>query len=231
MLSIINKSQREMDTGVKNRLIEFIKYKGLATKAFEVRCNLSNGYVASIRSGLGADKLRNVLSEFPELNREWLLYGEGSMLTASNSPTSVPNTPTNDLLAGACVVPVVPVSAQGGSLNDFVVSIRERDCEKIVSPVSDADFALTVSGESMAPEYPNGAIVLVKRINERAFINWGHVHVLDTCNGTVIKRLLPVKDDPSCVTCRSINPDYPEFTVSLRDIYAIYRVVLCMSVK
>lgn len=216
------------------RFDKYMQTKGLNDNKVTIDCNLSQGLLGQARAGksdLGNSTVNKILNIYQDLNRVWLLTGEGSMLTASNSSTSVPNTPTNDLLAGACVVPVVPVSAQGGSLNDFVVSIRERDCEKIVSPVSDADFALTVSGESMAPEYPNGAIVLVKRINERAFINWGHVHVLDTCNGTVIKRLLPVKDDPSCVTCRSINPDYPEFTVSLRDIYAIYRVVLCMSVK
>lgn len=222
---------------MREKMTRFDKYmqtKGLNDNKVTIDCNLSQGLLGQARAGksdLGNSTVNKILNIYQDLNRVWLLTGEGSMLTASNSSTSVPNTPTNDLLAGACVVPVVPVSAQGGSLNDFVVSIRERDCEKIVSPVSDADFALTVSGESMAPEYPNGAIVLVKRINERAFINWGHVHVLDTCNGTVIKRLLPVKDDPSCVTCRSINPDYPEFTVSLRDIYAIYRVVLCMSVK
>lgn len=33
-----------------------------------------------MRKGYGSDKLRNVLTAFPELNREWLLYGEGEML-------------------------------------------------------------------------------------------------------------------------------------------------------
>jgi phage repressor protein C with HTH and peptisase S24 domain len=56
-----------------------------------------------------------------------------------------------------------------------------------------ADWAITVSGESMAPEYPSGAQILVKKINEKAFIDWGKVYVLDTCNGTVIKILTPSK--------------------------------------
>ena len=32
---------------------------------------------------------------------------------------------------------------------------------------------LPVSGNSMAPEYPEGSRVVVRRINERAFIEWG----------------------------------------------------------
>lgn len=65
---------------LKNRLIQFIQYKQMTIKAFEERCEMSNGYISSMRKGLGVNKLNNVLTQFPELNREWLLYGEGTML-------------------------------------------------------------------------------------------------------------------------------------------------------
>ncbi|MFQ8802727.1 MAG: helix-turn-helix transcriptional regulator [Paraprevotella clara] len=129
-------------------------------------------------------------------------------------------------------IPLLPVSAQGGRLNDFIVSVRESDCEKVVSPIKDADFAIPVSGDSMAPEYPNGSQVHVKKINENAFIEWGRVYVLDTCNGAVIKRIVPSERE-GCVKCLSINPDpiYAPFEVNLDDVYGIYRVMLCLSIK
>lgn len=34
----------------------------------------------------------------------------------------------------------------------------------------------------MAPEYPSGSRILIKRIDEKAFIEWGRVYVLDTMN-------------------------------------------------
>ena len=68
---------------VKERILAFINYKGMKMKAFELRCNLSSGYITSMRKGFGSEKLNNVLSAFPELNREWLLYGEGDMLKSS----------------------------------------------------------------------------------------------------------------------------------------------------
>lgn len=69
-----------MENTVKERLITFIKCLNLTQKAFEDRCNMSNGYVANIRKGIGSDKLLSIAREFPELNREWLIYGEGEMI-------------------------------------------------------------------------------------------------------------------------------------------------------
>lgn len=69
-----------MSKTIKERTIEFIRHKGIKMKTFEEKCGLSTGYVTSMRSGYGSEKLKNVLNAFPELNREWLLYGEGEML-------------------------------------------------------------------------------------------------------------------------------------------------------
>lgn len=133
---------------------------------------------------------------------------------------------------GVKLLPLMPVSAQGGTLNEFVASVKAIECEKIISPIKDADIAISVAGDSMAPEYPSGSKVLAKKINEHAFIEWGHAHVLDTCNGVVIKLLVPSEKE-GCIRCVSINesPLFAPFDVSLSDVYGIYRVQLCMSVK
>lgn len=128
------------------------------------------------------------------------------------------------------LVPLIPISAQGGTLNDFTMSVMECDCEKVISPIKDVDYAMTVSGDSMSPEYPSGCQILIKKINERAFIDWGKVFVLDTVNGTIIKKLMPTSD-PDKVLCVSINPNYPSFEVCLEHVFGVYRVLMCMSLK
>lgn len=129
-------------------------------------------------------------------------------------------------------VPLLPISAQGGSLNDFVVSVKDSDCEMVVSPIKGADFAMTVSGDSMAPEYPAGSQILIKKIDENIFIDWGKVYVLDTRNGSVVKTLVP-SDKEGYVRCLSINddPKYAPFDVPISEVFGFYRVMLCMSVK
>lgn len=69
-----------MGDSVKDRTLLFVKAKKLTMKEFEKACNLSSGYVTSMRKGYGPEKLNNVLTAFPDLNREWLVYGEGEML-------------------------------------------------------------------------------------------------------------------------------------------------------
>ena len=64
----------------KMRLMPFIKHLGMTTRTFEIKCGMSNGYIRSMRKGLGEDKLNNVLNTFPQLSRNWLLFGEGDML-------------------------------------------------------------------------------------------------------------------------------------------------------
>lgn len=129
-------------------------------------------------------------------------------------------------------VPLLPVSAAGGQLNDFVTSVMLSECEQIISPIRGAELAIPVSGGSMSPEYPSGATVLIKKVNERAFIEWGKVYVLDTCNGVVVKEIhRSIK--PETIECHSINPDpkYAPFEVQFSDIYGMYRVLMCMSTK
>ena len=214
-----------MEETVKDRLTKFRQYKKLGQGKFEKLSGLSNGYLTQLRKAPGSEKLQKILCAFPDLNRTWLLTGEGEMITGVQTEQTTQSS-TDDIHLN----PLLPVSAQGGSFNDFVVSIKESSCEKIISPIKGADYAMSVSGESMAPEYPSGSQILIKRINEKAFIDWGRVYVLDTCNGTVIKRLFP-SDTADKVVCRSINPEFPPFEVLLSDVYAVYRVLMCMSLK
>ena len=72
-----------MEITVKQRLVQFIRFMHLTQKAFEERCGMGNGYVNSIRRSIGPEKMQDIIRAFPELNREWLLYGEGEMLRPS----------------------------------------------------------------------------------------------------------------------------------------------------
>lgn len=195
---------------------------------FAKQIEIGKSFLSDIKAGrkaLSEQLVLKICKIEPRINRTWLLTGEGDMLTGEQAEQTIQSS-----IDDIHLIPLLPVSAQGGSLNDFVVSIKESSCEKIISPIKGADYAMSVSGESMAPEYPSGSQILIKRIDEKAFIDWGRVYVLDTCNGTVIKRLFP-SETADKVLCKSINPEFPSFEVSLSDVYAVYRVLMCMSLK
>ena len=129
---------------------------------------------------------------------------------------------------------LLPVAAIGGELSGFDCdSVMPRDCERVISPVADVDFAMPVIGDSMEPEYPSGARVMVKRVDPGDFIAWGNVYVLDTTNGPLIKEVQPSDKGDAFVLCRSHNPSgrYKPFDVPLASVRAMYRVVACVSLK
>jgi phage repressor protein C with HTH and peptisase S24 domain len=209
-----------MSNGIKERTIQFVKHKGLKMKEFEELCNLSSGYVTSMRKGYGQEKLNNVLTVFPELNREWLLYGEGSMLNEDLSCTSSLKKKEEK----SDTRPRIPYDAAAGTLTETIEGVTEYQCEEVpvISAFPKYDFTIRIVGRSMEPEYFAGDEVACLKVNEKRFLQWGRVHVLDTTQGVVIKRIY---DNGDCITCRSYNPEFPDFSIPKEDIRSYNLVV------
>lgn len=224
-----------------NKAIEYLKYQGLVSSKTDLAEQMGANRVSVSRacsgdpSYLTADFLQRLNTTFGSIfSASWLLTGEGSMLVdlspseVKKNSSDVEKTTSEEKLKQ---IPILPIAAQGGSLNDFTHSVRKYDCEWMSSPISDADFAIEVAGDSMAPEYPAGSRVLIKRINESAFVEWGKVYVIDTENGVVLKRVVPA-DDENYIRCVSINPapDYAPFNIPKSSIFGMY-IVLGMYAK
>lgn len=128
-------------------------------------------------------------------------------------------------------IPLLPVSAHAGHLNNFSHSVSEYECDRIVSPIKDAELAIPIQGESMYPELPSGAIVFIKRINERAFIEWGKPYVLDTSNGVVVKYLSPGSEGNFKCISANPNPMYAPFEIPKDEVYGVYRIVSMLCNK
>lgn len=125
---------------------------------------------------------------------------------------------------------VIPTGARAGTLGDFAESVKDYECERIISPVRGADYAMQITGDSMSPEYPSGSQIIIKKINEKAFIEWGKVYVLDTENGAVIKQVRRT-DNPAVVECVSLNPAYQPFLIDCKYIRGWYRVLMVLALK
>lgn len=127
-------------------------------------------------------------------------------------------------------IPVIPTEAIAGTLGEFADSVHAYECERMISPIKGADYAIKVCGDSMTPEIPNGSQILIKKIFEEEFVEWGKIFCLDTRNGAVIKRIYPT-ENPEVVECRSTNPDYPPFRINVKSINGWYRVLMVLSLK
>ena len=122
-------------------------------------------------------------------------------------------------------VPIVPYAVRGGALQGFSEGVEEWECERITSPIRGAELAFEVTGDSMAPGFPAGARVLLKRV--KSVIAWGEVHVIDTVDGPVLKRI-DQTEDPDTFILRSDNPAYQPIRIGREDIRGVWRVLLRM---
>lgn len=220
---------------VIDRFDKLLEAKGMndhqATKFF----GFAIGTIGKSRAqgrDLSSKNSQIVLNLLQDVSPSWLLAGEGPMFkTAAEPSPSTVEMPDQD--EQAHLVPLLPVVAYGGAMSGFDTDgVMLSDCERIVSPLRNAELAIPVVGDSMAPEYPNGSRVLVRKINDKAFIEWGAPYVLDTCNGAILKIVAPADRD-DYLRCISLNraPEYAPFDVYRDDIRGMYRVLMCMALK
>lgn len=206
---------------IKDRISKFIQYKNITIAEFERNVSLANGYIKKFKGSIGSDKLNNIISYYPDININWLITGEGSMLKSeisnmlAESPMEYGKKQTR---------PRIPYTAAAGSLTSAVEGITANQCEQIprINVFPDYDFTIIIKGSSMEPKYEGGDEVACKRIDNTSFIQWGKVHVLDTAQGIIIKRIY---EDGEKIRCTSYNPEYPDFSIQKEEIFSMSLVV------
>lgn len=80
--------------GLKERIIQFIDYKGLSIQRFELYVGLSNASVAKMGNNTRRTTIDKISIRFPELNINWLLTGEGEMIKSESSSALITHTGT-----------------------------------------------------------------------------------------------------------------------------------------
>lgn len=219
----ITKEERD---AFMERLKTALKKRDTNVASLQLQLGKANAYFRNM-GYISKQMERKIHEIIPDLNIEYINNGIGEMFIEG-----LPKKPAvkTELVENTKFVPLLTTAAHGGSLIGFDEQGSTYPYEKVISPVFNADLALTVTGDSMSPEYPNGCRVFVRKINEVAFIDWGATYVLDTINGVVVKNIFP-NEDENKVTCHSINKEYPDFSISKSDIRGWYKVVLQMSLK
>lgn len=199
------------------------KYEDMSMVQFQEAIGVSISHFYNSTS-LSPKVMKSLEEKFPEINIGWLRTGNGEMIDRDKIREK-------KISESSFRIPLLPIAAQGGTPDNFGSQIEKHDCEMIISPIENATLAIAVTGDSMSPEYPSGSKVIVQKINEKAFIEWGCTYVLDTINGAIIKNVFPVKDDKTKVICRSVNPNFSDFIIDTSDIRGWYRVRCCITIK
>ena len=210
-------------TTVKGRLLAFLKAERIPQTEFCRRLGVASTYIGVIRKSIPPEKINRIVSIYPKLSRDWLLYGEGEMYV------NQPSDPNKFLQEAGFLVPLLPVTAFAGNITAWSQSIDSNECEKVISPVKGVDFAIRISGDSMEPDFHDGAILFIKKIDDKAFIPWGNPMIVDSSNGVLFKDVFPSDKGRRFIEAKSINPKYPDLQIPQDCIHGLYRVVTTLN--
>ncbi len=120
--------------------------------------------------------------------------------------------------------PRIPMDAAAGSLTFAADGIMINDCEQIpiIHAFARYDFTIFVRGDSMLPEFHPGDELACVFIKDTSFIQWGRIHVIDTAQGILVKRIF---DGGNCIVCKSDNAGYHDFNVHKSELYNVALVI------
>lgn len=220
---------------MKDRILQIIEHLGVSNRAFEIKCGLSNGYINSMRRSLGLEKLENILKAYPEINREWLISGEGPMLktNATEAPFKTQDTHTAMQAEGVMMIPLLNLDARGGLSYNEQTDVAEY-IEGMIPFRSDlakkGDFAMIVSGDSMYPRYPSGSYLLLREIPMwREYMDLSVPYLLELNDGRRIAKIVCKGEDKEHYVLKSANPEFQDTEISITFISRVFMIVASLK--
>ncbi len=171
--------------------------------------DIQSGKTKSISSKM-ADK---IISAFPEINRSWLLAGEGEMLHGATEEAA----PHNRIRYW------VDVDATAGGVTLFDDQVTNKYIDLDIPEFHDCTDAVNLYGDSMLPLYKSGQIIILKEWME-SFIDYGNVYLVITKKGNRMVKYLRKGSDARHVLCVSENKEFDPFEIEKDDILRLYLV-------
>ena len=113
---------------IKDRFLEFVRYKGLSKRKFQESIGVSNSYIQNISNGISADVLHRITKTYPELSTDWLLTGEGEMLNPIQTVGDISNSTVSGVNVSGKEIHISSVDAYNTLLK--IVEINQKATEK-----------------------------------------------------------------------------------------------------
>ena len=219
-------------------LTQIMKYKGFSTKTsfatfLGIKPNTLSNWFS--RNTFDTDV---ILEKIPELNKVWLLTGEGNMLAGVPLVRDLSAIPQGELkpkeYSTSIKVRLVSNKAKAGWSEGYY---NEEYLEELPFVMIDSDenykgkyLAFEVEGDSMEPDYLEGDIVICREIQRHLwssklhFRDWDFV-IAHSTNGIMLKEITAHNVETGDITCHSLNPKYEDFVLNLHQVAHLYNVV------
>lgn len=227
-----------MDT-INKRIERVVRYCSKTRKEFAEKVGKSNQWVTNITSPdypVGKKTISAIIEAYPNVNPEWILFGNGSMLLKPD-PSIVE---AREIDPEYMDVELVSKYAYAGYMSGFGDAEYIETLPKlkvIVDRTVHGNYkCFEVKGDSMFDNsfesWLDGDIVLCREVQRHLWLPKLHKDKCDFIivhkDGIVIKRILEQDNEKGTLTLHSLNPDksiYPDYEIELNDVMQIFATV------
>lgn len=179
----------------KEKLEEIQQMSGLSWKELATKIGLTTAQtftdIRSGRHGISLKMANRIFNAFPEIRKEWLMFGQGPMTKQEEIRTVV-------LYEGA-----------GNDAGASLDTSRITGTIEVGSSFPRAEIAMRNTSESMI-EYPIGSILVMKRVCDINLLVPGTNYLIETDEFCMVKRLQKGKDDAHIALYSSNTATYPD---------------------
>lgn len=204
------------DNQMRERIIKLIHREGLSQREFANKIGRRPPNLSKILTGelkVPRNLANEILNAYPELSRDWLMFGEGAMYPEEEEGASV--LPINTR-------PRLPKSISSGPLDDYYKGSKRALCQEkpIINQFADYDFSIILKNTRMSPKYDRGDELFFKQVTIK---EWGNDYLIDTKEGPKFKKIF---DNGASIRCESYNKEnFPDFEIPKDMIFGFYKLV------
>lgn len=191
------------------RIEAVIKWANMTTNYFARYIGLARGenlyQIKRGNNGISLDVAERIVAKFPQVDKLWLLTGEGQMFADTR-------------LRGA-QIPFYDVDVEQQITG---VERLTADSYLVAAPVGECDLAMVYAGRAMGPLVPPGTVVLLKAVEREAIIP-GEEYVV-VCRKIVTLRIVRTAAKGKYRLVAGNREDFDDIVADADEIVAVYRV-------
>ena len=204
-----------------SRLEEIIKWAGLSTHSFAMHIGLNRSenlyQIKRGRNGISSDLAERIVRFFPEIDRRWILSGEGYMF--NSEPVCYEKAKEG-------------IPFYTGDMESIITGFREMTPQSYIKlpMICDCDLGLTMSGDAMAPEIEPGATLLLKQVDPQ-YISYGERYLVVTARNILLRDIHPDENSGKIVLVPVNKARYDRQTISVKSIRELFLLRGVITVK
>ena len=199
-----------------DRFTKYMKIKGLSDNKVTIDLDFSVGTLNKSRKenrDLSSKNIDKILNFYQDINKVWLLTGEGEMLKTNTQDDQIKEIPLEEAhnYPEGSLIPYFGETQTKGGLDNYQIPTDIVEYPTSMIKAGDifikATSAIKHIGESMA-EYPSGCVLFCRKVEDMSLLVNGSIYVIETSEYRVTKKIYNLED---AIRAYSTNTEtYPD---------------------